>query len=65
MKVHIVTAFDAEPYEHRSWVHKVFFSSTEAVEYVASCHNKVFDEDMDNFDYGYMVGGTITTKEVL
>jgi hypothetical protein len=65
MKVHIVTAFDAEPYEHRSWVDKVFFNLSDAKDYVQSCKNKVFGEDLDNFNYGYMIGGTVTTREVL
>jgi hypothetical protein len=65
MKVHIVFAVDADPYENRSWVHKVFFSYNDAEGYVASCGNKVFDEDMANFDYGYRVGIIITAHEVL
>ena len=65
MKVHVVTAFDAEPYEHGSWVHKVFFNLSDTIQYVNDCHNKVFGEDQYNLNYGYMISRTISTQEVL
>lgn len=64
MKVYIVSAFSAEPCDDSSWVHKAFFKKEDAEEYIEKCGHTTFDENMDDYDYGWMVSSFVTEIDV-
>lgn len=65
MKVYIVNAFSAEPYDNSfGWPHKAFFKKEEAEKYVEKCGHTVFDENMEDYDYGWMVSSIVTEIDV-
>lgn len=62
MKVWIVTAFSAEEYSDRSWVHGVYSSLEKAKESLGSKY-QVFDADESGWG-GYMLSDRIQEVKV-
>lgn len=75
MKVYLVTAFSAEPYDSTSWVDSVFDSLEKAQSYINSYKNgmgysieiKTWDDTDEEYEgeYGHFLSDYIETKEVL
>lgn len=67
MKVYVVTAFSAEPYEDGSWVHGIYDSKEKAQAAIGPRY-EVYDqgvcEETGNRYGGYMISDSIEEVEV-
>lgn len=64
MKVYVVEAFTAEPYENYRWIHAIYSSRGKALASLPQNEYQVFDEDMENYQYGYMISEHIQEVEL-
>jgi len=67
MKVYVVTAFCAEPYDHTTWVHGVYDSLEKAQEAVGpryTVYGEEVDEETGNRWGGYMLSSHIEVREL-
>lgn len=64
MKVYVVEAFTAEPYEDYRWIHAIYSSRDKALASLPQNEYQVFNEDNQNYEYGYRISGNIQEVEL-
>lgn len=64
MKVYVVEAFTAEVYESDTWVHGVYSTKEKAQAVIKGFGREVQNQDLENYEYGWLIIPSVREFEV-
>ena len=65
MKIYVLEAFSLEPHDGPNWPAKAFRDKRTAEAFAESHKTKVFDENLEEYDYGWAYSSHITELELV